>query len=99
MGKKLRTGLVEKKTRMKLFSTDEIIGTLGSSIILFGNREVSVEGCRGVVDYYDNLIRLKVQDGTAVFNGQNLEIVSMTDETAVIKGVIGSVELDMRVEK
>lgn len=99
MGKKLRTGLVEKKSRMKLFSTDEIIGALGSSIILFGNREASVEGCRGVVDYYDNLIRLKVHDGTAVFNGQSLEIVSMTEEATVIKGIIGSVELDMRVEK
>lgn len=96
MGKKLKTGLETKKDKVHFFGNGELSGLSGPIMSISGNREASVEGCRGVVDYYDNLIRIKIQGGTIIFTGNSLEIVNMTDESALIKGAINSVEFDMR---
>lgn len=60
-----------------------------------GNREVLVDGCRGLIEYGDEKIRINAGNGTVQFCGRGLEIKSLSDTTAVIAGFILSVEFEM----
>lgn len=99
MSKKLKTGLKPKKDKMRLFGSEELIGLSGPVMSISGNREAAIEGCRGVVDYYENLVKLKISGGTVTFTGNGLNIITMTDESALIRGTIGNIEFDMRSDK
>lgn len=57
-----------------------------------GNREVVVEGCRGVLEYDENIIRLSVGKMKLRFLGRGLEIRNFTEHSATIFGYISSVE-------
>lgn len=57
-----------------------------------GNREAVVDGCRGILEYDENVIRLKTGAFTLRFTGRGLRIRSLTDTTAVVSGFIASVE-------
>ncbi len=61
-------------------------------IALFSNREASVEGCRGIIEYDSNTIRLNCRGITVKFSGDNLCINNMNDGLACVTGTIVSVE-------
>ncbi len=70
------------------------VGSLSSAarIELSGNRRAVVEGCRGIVEYGDETIRLNTESGIVRFLGRSLSMSCMTEDSAVIEGVILSVE-------
>lgn len=57
-----------------------------------GNREVIIEGCRGILEYDENIICIDTGKMTARFMGRGLELRNFTDHSAVIDGFISSVE-------
>ena len=61
-------------------------------IEIFGNKEATVEGCKGVLQYDDGIIRLNTGKYTVRFTGVNLSMTSLGFEQAVIKGRIMEVE-------
>lgn len=69
-------------------------GTIGGGAIitLHTNREVSVDGCRGVIVCSAETIKLNIGGGTVSFLGKNLMIKSLTDKEAVLAGQIQRVE-------
>ena len=94
MAKKLKPDLKPKKQNMKLFQYVKSI--YESKITLHSDREATVEGCRGVIDCYDDLITLKLLDGTATFIGENLHIITFSDSEVSFCGKIKSVEFSTR---
>lgn len=70
------------------------VGSLSGAarIELSGNRRAVVEGCRGIVEYSDGLIRLNTSSGIVRFTGNNLSMSCLTEENAVVEGVILAVE-------
>ncbi len=60
-----------------------------------GNREVLVDGCRGLLEYGDEKIRVNAGNGVIQFTGRGLEIKSLGEQSAVIGGFILSVEFEM----
>lgn len=96
MAKKLPSDFKPKKDKIKLFNY-ELESTTEPSIQLLGNREVSVEGCRGVIDYYEAQIKLRLPGGYVLFRGDGLAIYSLTDTSALIKGRISSIEFGENV--
>lgn len=56
------------------------------------NREVVIEGCRGIVEYDENIVCLKMDKMTVRFLGRGLELRNFTDHSAIIDGFISSVE-------
>ena len=96
MAKKLKSDFKPKKNRINLFGV-ELEGTSEPSIQLLGNKEVSVEGCKGVVDYYETQIKLRLPKGYIIFRGDGLSIFSLTDTSALIRGKIGSIEFEGNV--
>ncbi len=66
---------------------------LGGSaqIEIVSNREATVEGCRGVIEYSSSEITLDLGDSVASFTGSSLCMKYMTRTSAVIEGEINSV--------
>ncbi len=59
---------------------------------LSGNREAVIEGCKGVLEYDENLVRINTGKMVIRFLGRNLTIRNLTDDSAIIEGYITSIE-------
>lgn len=62
-----------------------------SQICLSGNREAVLDGCKGVLEYEPELIRLNLGDKVLQFTGRNLQIKCMSGENVILEGYIISV--------
>lgn len=60
----------------------------GTKIELFGNREATVDGCYGFLEYREELIRLNIGSGTVAIFGSGLYAYSFEGNAAVIRGTI-----------
>ena len=70
------------------------VGSLSNAarIELSGNRRAVIDGCRGIIEYGEETVRLNTEDGILRFMGRGLRMRCMTDDTAVIEGIILSLE-------
>lgn len=57
-----------------------------------GNREVIIEGCRGILEYDEDIVCIDAGKMTVRFMGRGLELRNFTDHSAIINGFILSVE-------
>lgn len=57
-----------------------------------GNGEAVVDGCKGVIEYGEGVIRLSTGRMILRFTGRNLQLRCMTAENAIITGYIQSLE-------
>ena len=57
-------------------------------IEMLGNREIIIDGCKGVVEYDETLIKLSLGDNVLSLSGDNLIIKSFDSSVAVISGQI-----------
>ena len=67
-------------------------GMGGAVISVTGNRSVVVDGCDGIVDYDQEKVILRAGRLTVRVNGQKLRLRRLTEDSAVIEGVISSLE-------
>ena len=69
-------------------------GALGKSanIVLSSNREAVVDGCKGILEYSDSVIRINMGNMVVRFIGRGLDIRSLTADQAVVAGFIVSVD-------
>lgn len=76
---------------------EKITGRLGIDMIMetVSNREISVDGCRGVTEYDNTFIKLNAGHGTVTVTGQNLEIISFNEQSLMIKGKIERIDFCM----
>lgn len=87
---KRRASLVRRAVHALELPAD--IGSGMAHIELSGNREAVVEGCCGVLEYDENVIRLNVGDAVLRLCGRGLGIRSLTADSVVIEGFILSLE-------
>ena len=57
-------------------------------IEMLGNREMIVDGCKGVVEYDENIIKLSLGEYVLSLSGDNLLINSFSNSVAIISGQI-----------
>ena len=57
-----------------------------------GNREVIIDGCKGLLDYDENIIRVNMGKMITAFYGRGLTIKCLTSDSLVIEGFITSIE-------
>ena len=69
-------------------------GSLSSSarFELCGNREVVVDGCRGVLEYDETVVRINTGKMITCFFGRGLTLKCLTPDSLVIGGFITSIE-------
>lgn len=69
-----------------------IAGAGLAKIELTGNREISVDGCRGILEYDEGVVRLNLGNMIIKITGAGLTIPSMAAEQTTVTGSIASVE-------
>lgn len=67
-----------------------LLGALHMEII--GNREVILEGNRGILEYTDQSIKINAGKCIIAFGGRGLHIQCMSECDVVIRGFITSIE-------
>ncbi len=73
-----------------------IAANLGSlHMEISGNREVIIEGNRGIIEYNENSIKINAGKYIVAFCGRGLHIKCMNECDVVIRGFITSVEYIM----
>lgn len=61
-------------------------------IVIVGNRNVNIEGFRGIDEYSDEKIAVRIKGGVFSVSGEELTVEEITDERIRLKGYIKSVE-------
>ena len=64
----------------------------GDEIELFGNREITVEGCVGVLEYSDTYLKLRLPRGALILCGGSFDIVTFEGTAITVRGSISSLE-------
>lgn len=85
--KKHKLNIISDHT--EIFSND-ISG--GVHIEIFSNKNAIIEGCKSIVDYRENYIKLKIKKGFLILSGTEFLISSFDEEKIIIKGNIFSLE-------
>ncbi len=61
-------------------------------LIFIGNKEITIENYRGIVEYTDTLLVLETNPHQIRIEGRNLEVKTITQEMLYIKGFFYKVE-------
>ena len=61
-------------------------------IELSGNREAVIEGCQGILEYDENIVRLNLGKMIVRFTGLDLTIKCMNGESSIVSGTITAIE-------
>lgn len=64
----------------------------GCKVQCLGDEEVCVEGCKGILQYEQDTIRVNVGSKQIVFSGQNLSIPVLERDFVQIHGTISKIE-------
>lgn len=65
---------------------------VGETVVLYGERRMTVQGCRRILSYSPELIRLQLKKRTLAIRGAFLECVSFSGGCTTLQGRIKSVE-------
>ncbi len=57
-----------------------------------GNREVVIEGSKGVLEYSENIIRINTTLGLVCFEGRGLNLKCISSYELIVEGYITKVE-------
>lgn len=57
-----------------------------------GNKEVTIDGVQGVIEYNDDCIRVSTGKMVIKFSGRNLSLKALTSDTLIISGFILAIE-------
>jgi sporulation protein YqfC len=66
---------------------------------LNGNHKVSIDGCRMLLEYNENLVKLDVGKQEVSFLGKELDIKYLRPDALIISGEIVSIEFKDRIKK
>lgn len=58
------------------------------------NRKITVEGCRGIEEYDENVIRINVSKMLISFFGRDMQIRCLTSDALVITGFVTGIEFE-----
>lgn len=84
-----------KKTKIILNQKLADIEIIDCKLELLFNREITIEGCKGVIDYSDERISLNVDKGIVIIEGSNLCLHSFDENNVIIKGIFTNVGFEV----
>ncbi len=65
-------------------------------IELISNREATVEGCSGVIEYTDTIVQVNCRSFVLTFNGFNLSIKSSSKDIITVTGQISDISFSLQ---
>lgn len=96
MSQKIKLGKANIKNKIKLFSSamdlpEDPFGK-ASRITLIGNKEAVVDGCYGIIEYTECLVKISIGAGCVSFIGVDFNIADYSSASITIKGNIQNIE-------
>ena len=86
----------KKKNKINLIKdSNEILSSdllTGSHTEIYSNKKVIIEGCIGIIEYQNELIKLKLKKGFLTLGGSDFLVLSFDNAKIDIKGNIQSLE-------
>lgn len=61
-------------------------------VTFIGNLQVNIENHKGIIEYSDDNIRIKIKDGVLKVSGMGLVIKTIVTEEIIISGKIASID-------
>lgn len=97
MAKKLKIPISKKREKPQMFffhKEDDVQEKVivKSHIELFSNEEITVDGCRGILDYNEQYIKLRLIKGGVILFGETLSVTFFENGAIRIKGKISALE-------
>ena len=97
MIKKYKIDMKKQKQKIELFKFGDDLSIVEDSgiypnIILTGNRIVKIEGCKSIVEYSTQVVKINSGRGYININGTDLKITMLEGGEVAISGMILSVE-------
>ena len=74
-------------------------GTMSEMTVIYGNRRVTVRGCRKILSYQPDEIRMLLPEREICLRGQGLCCVCFGERSSTVEGIITGVELCEREKK
>ena len=97
MSKSKKINILKNARKTKIILNQKLadIDVTECKLELRFNREITIEGCKGVIDYSTDRISLNVEKGIVIIEGSNLQLHSFDDSCATIKGVFTNVGFEV----
>lgn len=59
-----------------------------------GNREAIIEGCKSILEYDENIVKINTGKMVTSFEGRKLQIKCLTPDSLIVEGFITSIRFD-----
>jgi len=79
----------QNQTDMPLISLDDL-----SYIEISGQNHIELDGIRKILEYKDDVIKIRFKHNTVVFKGEKISLANYSQKTAVIEGKIKLIEFE-----
>lgn len=83
------------KTKLRDVVPTEIPELLMPHIELCSDRKAVVEGCKGILEYTGECIRLNCKNRTVSFKGENLSLCTLLNEQITVTGKISALTISL----
>lgn len=80
---------VERQTDMPPVSISDL-----PFIEISGQNHIEIDGIQKILEYKENIIKIRFRHSTISFNGENLTLRDYNQKSAIIEGKIRSVEFE-----
>ena len=89
-----KKGSIKRRTKNFIKSVNSPVMSLLNPVHfeMNGNKEVVIEGCKSILEYDENMVRIRVKNMSVSYYGRNLMIKCLTPDSLVIEGFITSIE-------
>ena len=57
-----------------------------------------MDGCKGIVEYNDTLIRLHIPEGQLKVSGRELQIACMSEDSLIVRGFLSGLNIVIEVK-
>ena len=96
MSQKIKLGKAAIKSKIKLFSSamdipEDPFGK-ASRITLIGSKEAIVDGCFGIIEYSENLVKINTSSGPLSFFGTDFTVCDYSCNSITLRGNILNIE-------
>jgi len=92
LSKKLKFNTSSKKERIKFLGKDSEFLPDDTHLEVYPSREITLDGCVGVLEFTDTYIKLNLKKGSVTVMGKSLDIKSFEGKTIVMGGSFSAVE-------
>lgn len=82
------------KKKLKEILIPSIMDLKSSQIEILGNNEAIIEGCKGILEYEEDVIKLNLGKMSVKFCGKNLTVKCMNNDSVILSGFISNIEFN-----